>query len=189
MPRTATTASGDGDEPAARDEDRLARDQALELAAGDERAGERDRADERAEDDEDRRVDTAPRCSSRMKSSIATSAAAPPPTALNSDTSCGIAVIFTPRPVYRPGAAADQEADDDDRERGRRSGRLHGSAARRAWRRRRRSCRPRSAGCRCGRSPASSSGGGPARSRRPPPARRGRRRCRSTRWDIDGLLD
>ena len=32
-----------------------------------------------------------------MKSSIATRAAAPPPTALNSDTSCGIAVIFTVR--------------------------------------------------------------------------------------------
>ena len=30
------------------------------------------------------------------------SAAAPPPTALNSDTSCGIAVIFTVRAVYRP---------------------------------------------------------------------------------------
>ena len=29
-------------------------------------------------------------------------AAAPPPTALNSDTSCGIAVIFTVRAVYRP---------------------------------------------------------------------------------------
>ena len=39
---------------------------------------------------------------SRMKSSIATRAAAPPPTALNSDTSCGIAVIFTVRAVYRP---------------------------------------------------------------------------------------
>ena len=38
----------------------------------------------------------------RMKSSMATSAAAPPPTALNSDTNCGIAVIFTPRAVYRP---------------------------------------------------------------------------------------
>jgi hypothetical protein len=38
----------------------------------------------------------------RMKSSIATRAAAPPPTALNSDTNCGIAVIFTVRAVYRP---------------------------------------------------------------------------------------
>ena len=37
-----------------------------------------------------------------MKSSMATRAAAPPPTALNSDTSCGIAVIFTVRAVYRP---------------------------------------------------------------------------------------
>ena len=35
----------------------------------------------------------------RTKSSIATSAAAPPPTALKSDTSCGIAVIFTVRAV------------------------------------------------------------------------------------------
>ena len=35
-------------------------------------------------------------------SSMAMSAAAPPPTALNSDTSCGIAVIFTVRAVYRP---------------------------------------------------------------------------------------
>src|SRR5215207_5563243 len=33
---------------------------------------------------------------------MAIRAAAPPPTALNSDTSCGIAVIFTPRAVYRP---------------------------------------------------------------------------------------
>ena len=48
-------------------------------------------------------VDTsAPVLESRMKSSIATSAAAPPPTALNSDTSCGIAVIFTLRAMYRP---------------------------------------------------------------------------------------
>src|SRR5690349_4788981 len=39
---------------------------------------------------------------SRMKSSIAIRAAAPPPTALNSDTSCGIAVIFTVRAVYSP---------------------------------------------------------------------------------------
>ena len=35
-------------------------------------------------------------------SSIAMRAAAPPPTALNSDTSWGIAVIFTVRAVYRP---------------------------------------------------------------------------------------
>ena len=51
----------DRHELAARDVDRLARDEALELAAGDERAGERDRADERAEDDEDRRVDRGAR--------------------------------------------------------------------------------------------------------------------------------
>jgi len=38
----------------------------------------------------------------RMKSSIATRAAAPPPTALNSDTSWGIAVIFTVRAAWRP---------------------------------------------------------------------------------------
>ncbi len=33
---------------------------------------------------------------------MAISAAAPPPTALNSDTSCGIAVIFTVFAEYRP---------------------------------------------------------------------------------------
>src|SRR5215212_8413903 len=33
---------------------------------------------------------------------MAIRAAAPPPTALNSETSCGIAVIFTVRAVYRP---------------------------------------------------------------------------------------
>ena len=38
----------------------------------------------------------------RRYSSIAMSAAAPPPTALNSDTSWGIAVIFTVRAEYRP---------------------------------------------------------------------------------------
>ena len=38
----------------------------------------------------------------RRYSSMAMSAAAPPPTALNSDTSWGIAVIFTVRAAYRP---------------------------------------------------------------------------------------
>ena len=37
-----------------------------------------------------------------MKSSMATRAAAPPPTALKSETSCGISVIWTLRAVYRP---------------------------------------------------------------------------------------
>ena len=101
MPTTATTASSDRQEPAAGHVDGLAGDQALQLAAGDERAGEGDAADERAEDDEDRSVvDGAPPApTSRMKSSMATRAAAPPPTALKSDTSCGIAVIFTVRAV------------------------------------------------------------------------------------------
>ena len=45
---------------------------------------------------------------------MATSAAAPPPTALNSDTSCGIAVIFTVRASVQAEPAADQEADHDD---------------------------------------------------------------------------
>ncbi len=45
---------------------------------------------------------SAPWSERRMKSSIATSAAAPPPTALNSDTSCGMAVIWTDRARYRP---------------------------------------------------------------------------------------
>jgi hypothetical protein len=39
---------------------------------------------------------------SRRYSLIAISAAAPPPTALNSDTSCGIAVIGTVRAAYSP---------------------------------------------------------------------------------------
>jgi len=38
----------------------------------------------------------------RRYSSMAMRAAAPPPTALNSDTSWGIAVIFTVRAEYRP---------------------------------------------------------------------------------------
>ena len=116
----------DRDQLAARDVDRLARDQALELAAGDERAGERDRADERAEDDEDRRVERARPSSSRMKSSMATRAAAPPPTALNSDTSCGIAVIFTVRAVYRPAPPPIRNPTTMIDQRRRRSGRLHG---------------------------------------------------------------
>ena len=33
---------------------------------------------------------------------MATSAAAPPPTALNSETSCGMAVIWTFRAIHRP---------------------------------------------------------------------------------------
>ena len=39
-----------------------------------------------------------------VSSCTASSAAAPPPTALNSDTSCGIAVIFTVRAAYSPAA-------------------------------------------------------------------------------------
>ena len=50
---TVTAARASGHELAAGDEDRLAGDQALELARGDERAGERDRADDDVEDDED----------------------------------------------------------------------------------------------------------------------------------------
>ena len=57
VPSTATTARATVMNRAAGQEDRLARDQALELAARDQRAGEGDRADERAEHDEDRRVD------------------------------------------------------------------------------------------------------------------------------------
>ena len=48
---------GQRHELAARDDDRLARDQALELARRDDRAGERDRADDDVEDDEDVVVD------------------------------------------------------------------------------------------------------------------------------------
>ena len=60
VPRTATTASAIVTSWPPGHIDRLAGDEALQLAAGDERAGEGDRADERAEDDEDRRVDAAP---------------------------------------------------------------------------------------------------------------------------------
>ena len=50
---TVTARQARRHELAARDHDRLAGDQALELARGDERAGERDRADDDVEDDED----------------------------------------------------------------------------------------------------------------------------------------
>ena len=56
----------------------------------------------------------------RMKSSIAMRAAAPPPIALKSDTSCGIAVIFTVRAVYSPSPPPMRDADDDDDPAGRR---------------------------------------------------------------------
>ena len=61
---TVTAASASGHELAAGDQDRLAGDQALELARSDERAGERDRADDDVEHDEDVRVD-ARRCPRR----------------------------------------------------------------------------------------------------------------------------
>ena len=103
---------------------------------------------------------------SRMKSSIATSAAAPPPTALNSDTSCGIAVIFTVRAVYRPAPPPISEADDDDHPGACAAQAL---AAGRAGRRASPPtasdhARRRTAGCRCGPWPASSSGAGRGRS-------------------------
>ena len=41
-----------------------------------------------------------------LNSASATSAAAPPPTPLNSATICGIAVIFTARAAYAPTGAA-----------------------------------------------------------------------------------
>ena len=50
---TVIAARASGHELAARDHDRLAGDQALELARGDERAGERDRPDDDVEHDED----------------------------------------------------------------------------------------------------------------------------------------
>ena len=55
---TVIAASAKVDDPAAGDQDRLAADRALELAGRDQRAGERDRADDDVEDDEDRRVET-----------------------------------------------------------------------------------------------------------------------------------
>ena len=56
---------------------------------------------------------------------MATSAAAPPPTALKSETSCGMAVILTFARHLQAEPAADDEADHDDddgrRARGRRA--------------------------------------------------------------------
>ena len=142
VPSTATSAMRDRDELAARDVDRLARDQALELAAGDERAGERDRADERAEDDEDRRVERRP--------------GAEPDEVVDGDEGRRAAAdrieqrhqlrhrghLHGPRRV-QAGAAADQEADDDDGQRRRAQAAFTGDRGRRASRRRRRPCRPR----------------------------------------------
>ena len=47
-------------------------------------------------------IRTAPSLAKRRYSTMPMRAAAPPPTALNSETSCGIAVIFTIRDVYSP---------------------------------------------------------------------------------------
>ena len=50
---------------------------------------------------------------SLWNSASATSAAAPPPTPLNSATICGIAVIFTRRAATAPNAPPIARADDD----------------------------------------------------------------------------
>ena len=76
--------------------DRAARQDLLELAEGDLRAPERDRADDRAEQlgDLDPQRDSC-RPKPCRYSTHAISATAPPPTPLKSATICGIAVIFT----------------------------------------------------------------------------------------------
>ena len=81
----------------ARIRDRPAADQLLQLCERDHRAGERDRADQRREHDREADVDLRRPGLGRIRWSSAseTSAAAPPPTPLNSATICGIAVIFT----------------------------------------------------------------------------------------------
>ena len=98
--------------------DRPAADQLAQLREGDHAAGERDAADQRREDDRDRgRCSRAgPAAGSELwKSASATSAAAPPPTPLNSATISGIAVIFTARAAYAPIGAGDRHHDQDRR--------------------------------------------------------------------------
>ena len=78
------------------------------------RAGERDRADQRREHDRDADVDLRafPGSGAALWNSASeTSAAAPPPTPLNSATICGIAVIFTRARRERADAAADHHPD------------------------------------------------------------------------------
>ena len=111
--------------PAA-EHDRPARDPPGQLAGGDHRAGERHAADEQVEDVASV-VGPAPgRAAADPSWSIASasaiSAAAPPPTALNTLTSCGIAVIATRRAVTAPATAADGRAEHEHDERGRRAG-------------------------------------------------------------------
>ena len=89
----------------ARVRDRAAADQLLQLRERDHRARERDRADQRREDDRERRCRPSAR-RDRGGSGAAprarSSAAAPPPTPLKSATICGIAVIFTLRAATAP---------------------------------------------------------------------------------------
>ena len=86
--------------------DRAPGDDFLELAEGDVRAPEGDRADDRGEQREDR--DVGRRCARsrrcRRNSAQAIRNTAPPPTPLNSATICGIAVIFTWRAAGTPTA-------------------------------------------------------------------------------------
>ena len=79
----------------------------LQLAEGDVRAPEGDRADDRREQDRHQllQLGVAARSSSESRySTNAISATAPPPTPLNSATICGIAVIFTLRAAGTPTA-------------------------------------------------------------------------------------
>ena len=85
--------------------DRPAAEELLQLRERDERAGERDRADQRREHGRDAIGVVVEVAVAMWNSASATSAAAPPPTPLNRATICGIAVIFTLRAPTTPTAA------------------------------------------------------------------------------------
>ena len=104
---TATRAAASVDQRLrAADRDRPAGEDLLQLAEGDVRAPERDRADDRREQREDRDVGRLGRRSRRVSGTRPRRSAttAPPPTPLNSATICGIAVIFTWRAAGTPTA-------------------------------------------------------------------------------------
>ena len=98
----------------ARIRDRPPADQLLQLRERDQRAGERDEpiSAERTIATAALDADVAGRRPDRVvELASATSAAAPPPTPLNSATICGIAVIFTARAPYDPDRGADRHPD------------------------------------------------------------------------------
>ena len=110
--RRAITNSASVDERLARELDRPAREDLLELAERDVRAPERDRADDRGEQRRDLDLAAAkPPPKWWRYSTHAISATAPPPTPLNSATICGIAVISHVARRRDPDRGPDHEAE------------------------------------------------------------------------------